>query len=119
MRGPVLGVIGSLIGMICIVAGASAQQSFSCSFGSEPACLDYGAVVCKSGAKCVTRDAICFDSFTCDYDGFVCKSDADDAVKKAVGEVADEYESVRRKYNNLVNCLNGASDMDDVRLCGT
>ena len=31
-------------------------QSFSCSYG-QPACLDYGAKVCSSFAKCVSEDA--------------------------------------------------------------
>ncbi|MER9221850.1 hypothetical protein NKI48_23465 [Mesorhizobium sp. M0644] len=81
---------------------SSAGQSFSCSFG-EPACLDYGAVVCKSSATCVARDAVCFDSYTCDYKGFVCKSKFDFAV--------DAYDTQLRKYNELVdkfNVLNSA-----------
>ncbi|RWP28059.1 HalX domain-containing protein [Mesorhizobium sp.] len=79
-----------------------AGQSFSCSFG-EPACLDYGAVICKSSATCVSKDAICFDSYTCDYNGFVCKSKFDVAV--------DAYDTQLRKYNELVdkyNVLNSA-----------
>lgn len=80
----------------------STAQSFSCSFG-EPACLGYGAVVCKSSATCVAKDAVCFDSHTCDYQGFVCKSKFDVAV--------DAYDSQLRKHNELVdkfNVLNSA-----------
>ncbi|TPK85330.1 hypothetical protein [Mesorhizobium sp. B2-4-17] len=82
---------------------AWAQQSFSCSFGSEPACLDYGAVVCKSSATCVAKDSVCFDSYTCDYKGFVCKSKLD--------EVVETYDAELRKYNDVVdkfNSLNAA-----------
>ncbi|TPM94227.1 hypothetical protein [Mesorhizobium sp. B2-1-5] len=82
--------------VICVVPG-QAGQSFSCSFG-EPACLDYGAVVCKSGATCVRKDSVCFDSYTCDYKGFVCKSKLDDVV--------DTYDAEVRKYNDLVDQFN-------------
>ncbi len=49
-------------------------------------------------AKCVTRDAVCFDSYTCDYNGFICKSEFNEAV-------AEIDEKVRR-YNTLVNQFN-------------
>lgn len=88
---------GALLAL-CFWAGPSqAEQSFSCSFG-EPACLDYGAVVCKSSATCVAKDAVCFDSYTCDYKGFVCKSKLDDVV--------DTYDEEVRKYNDLVEKFN-------------
>ncbi|MER9080618.1 hypothetical protein [Mesorhizobium sp. M0895] len=84
---------------LCLWAAPTlAGQSFSCSIGSEPACLDYGAVVCKSGATCVARDSVCFDSYTCDYKGFVCKSKFDVAV--------DGYDTQLRKYNELVDKFN-------------
>lgn len=94
---------GALVAPFLWILPSPAGQSFSCSFGSEPACLDYGAVVCKRNATCVAKDAICFNSYTCDYKGFVCKSKFDDAV--------DAYDTQLRKYNELVdkfNLLNSA-----------
>ncbi|MER9484735.1 hypothetical protein NKI50_01895 [Mesorhizobium sp. M0563] len=93
---------GALCASFFWVLPSLAGQSFSCSFG-EPACLDYGAVVCKSSATCVSKESICFDSYTCDYKGFVCKSKFDVAV--------DAYDTQLRKYNELVdkfNLLNSA-----------
>jgi hypothetical protein len=89
--------VGALVASLLWILPSAAGQSFSCSFG-EPACLDYGAVVCKSSATCVSKDAICFDSYTCDYNGFVCKSKFDVAV--------DAYDTQLRKYNELVNKFN-------------
>ncbi|RWM76595.1 MAG: hypothetical protein EOR81_22380 [Mesorhizobium sp.] len=85
---------GALFASFFCVLPSPAGQSFSCSFG-EPACLDYGAVVCKSSATCVAKDAVCFDSYTCDYKGFVCKSKFDVAV--------DAYDTQLRKYNELID----------------
>jgi hypothetical protein len=119
------------------------SQSFSCTFG-EPACLDYGAKVCSSSAKCVDQNAVCFDSFTCDYNGFVCKSDYNDAVdeidqkvrlynslaedfnrlKAAYSESESEREDVttklsnlRREHNDLIDCLNYADTLEDAQSC--
>lgn len=98
----------------CSIPSATAQ-SFSCTFG-EPACLDYGAIVCKRSAKCVSDDAVCFDSYTCDYKGFACKSDYDKAV--------DEIDEKVRKYNTLVDginsatiCIKGGETADDALDC--
>src|SRR5262245_13103089 len=81
MKRSVPGAIGSLVLLVSSSLSTDAQQSLSCSYGSEPACLDHGAVVCKSTAKCVGNDAVCFDAFTCDYKGFVCKSKFDEAAE--------------------------------------
>jgi hypothetical protein len=72
----------------------TAAQSFSCPIGRNPSCLGYGD-------KVVSGDAQCFDSFACDYKGFICKSKFDDAV--------DEYEDLRRKFNDLVQVANSCS----------
>jgi hypothetical protein len=78
-----------------MLVGTLAQtQSFSCPFGTEAVCLDYGDKICSSRGKCVTSDAVCFDSFTCGFDGFVCKS--------SLSEVISEYEDLIEKYNKLV-----------------
>ncbi len=44
-------------------------ESFSCSFGKRGACLGYGDTVCSSSGKCVSDDAVCFDSYTCGWGG--------------------------------------------------
>lgn len=75
----------------------------------QPACLDFGD-------KVVRQSAVCFDSYTCNYDGFVCKSD----MKKVV----DAYDLVILKHNTLVNVVNGlknclrtADTLDDAQRC--
>lgn len=49
-------------------------QSFSCSFGKQPSCLDYGDNVCSSYNQCVSGDAAVFDRYQCNFEGFTCKS---------------------------------------------
>jgi hypothetical protein len=83
------------------LVGAAQAQNFSCPFGKQGACLDYGDKVCSSFAKCVDQNAVCFNSYTCDFRGFVCKSTLDD--------VTDEYDSLLQKARSL------ASDYDDLR----
>ena len=75
----------------------SSAQSFSCTFG-RAACLDYGDKVCSSFSKCVSDDAVCFDSYTCDYSGFICKSKYD--------ELSDEAQEISDKYNSLISDYN-------------
>lgn len=75
-------------------------QSFSCSIGSQPACLDYGDKVCSSMAKCVSSGAICFDSYTCDFRGFVCKSTLDEAVEEIEAKV-DQHNLLVQEFNEL------------------
>lgn len=105
-------------------------NNFSCSYGQQGACLDYGDKICSSMAKCVDSSAICFSSYTCDYKGFVCKSKFDDLI--------DEYDSLLRKSNNLVeeynnlkndyddllyknrklkNCVDSSSTIDEAKYC--
>ena len=111
--------------------------SFSCSFGQQGACLDYGDKVCSSFAKCVKSDAVCFDSYTCDYNGFVCKSkfneladDFDDLLKKC-RNIASEYDAVVNDYNELIrkhkmlaseyeeiqSCISYATSLDEAKRC--
>lgn len=79
---------------------AQAQNNFSCRYGTQPSCLDYGAQVCSSTGKCVDSNAACFDTYQCNYEGFTCKS--------AVTEVVDQHDALVRKYNTLL------SDNDDL-----
>ncbi|MGO4910128.1 hypothetical protein ACEN2J_17565 [Pseudorhodobacter sp. W20_MBD10_FR17] len=81
------------------VASPAVGQNFSCSFGKQPACLDYGAQVCSSSGKCVDSNAACFDSYQCGYEGFTCKSN--------VTECIDAQEKLLRKHNTLVDDYNG------------
>ena len=84
----------SFVFALALFASQAHSQSFSCSFGTEPACLDYGDKVCSSMGKCVSSDAVCFDGFTCGFDGFVCKS--------SLNEVIEEYDQLVERYNTLV-----------------
>lgn len=79
--------------------GEASAQSFTCPIGKQPSCLEYNDNICDGyAAKCVKRDAVCFDSYTCDFKGFICKSKFDDAV--------EEYEDLQKEYNDLVNTAN-------------
>lgn len=102
-------------GAVLLSASRAEPASFSCSFG-QPACLDYGDKVCNSTGKCVNNDAVCFKKYTCDFNGFACKSDLD--------EVAEKHDAVVRKYNTLIDaigdvqrCVNGAGDVDNAQSC--
>lgn len=90
-------IILLIIGLLfCFNASA---QNFSCPIGKRGACLDYNDNVCdRWSAKCVKKDAQCFDSYTCGYGGFVCKDKLDNAII--------EYENIRSQYNTLVNDYN-------------
>ena len=95
--------------MLLALSGGADAQSFSCPYGKQPSCLDYNDKVCSSMGKCVTNDAVCFESYTCGYDGFVCKSDMESLTKKA--------KSMALNYDELRNCLARATDMDEVNSC--
>lgn len=82
-------------------------QNFSCSLGTQPACLDYGDKVCSSLGKCVDQSAACFDAYQCDYEGFTCKSN--------VTEIADKFNNLISDYDDLVGRFNSLlSDHDDL-----
>lgn len=98
-----------VVAVAVMIADYASAQSFSCPYGKQPSCLDYNDKVCSSMAKCVTHDAVCFDSYTCGYDGFVCKSDMESLAKKA--------KSMASNYDELRNCLARATDMDEVNTC--
>jgi len=109
-----------LVSLVCIAFYSSAfsyGNEFTCPYGTEAACLDYGDKVCSSSAKCVRNDAICFDSYTCNYEGFICKSEYTD--------LSDEYESLHNEYEQTVNDYNellrqyksAMSEYEDFRTC--
>lgn len=84
---------------------ASAADSFSCLYGSRPACLDTGDTVCSSQGKCVSDDAVCFDGGQCDYQGYTCRSN--------VAECVEDYQALQGRYNGLVDEYNTLTDEHD------
>jgi hypothetical protein len=114
-----------------------AQQTFSCPYGTRAACLDYGDQVCSSLGKCVDEDAKCFSSFTCNYQGFVCKSDYEEAVDAYNGllnrfntltndynsllqrfnENVDDYNELLGRHTELTTCLAYADTLEEVKNC--
>ncbi|WVT72589.1 hypothetical protein QM996_13860 [Sinorhizobium chiapasense] len=93
----IFGTIYRLVGALLAVAICSSivsAQSFSCPIGKNAACLDYGDKVCSTFGKCVDGNAVCFNNYTCDFKGFVCKS--------SLEEVVEQHDNVVRKYNTLV-----------------
>lgn len=101
-------IILTIIGLLfCFNAAA---QNFSCPIGKRGACLDYNDNVCDGwNAKCVKKDAQCFDSYTCGYGGFVCKSDMDNLGTKA--------KKMASNYDDFRSCISRSNDMDDISAC--
>lgn len=93
--------IFSLVAVIAVSSPTTAQ-SFSCSMGKRAACLDYGD-------KVVDQNAQCFNSYTCDFNGFMCRSDHDDYVKKA--------KKLLSTYEDLKNCVSTASSIEAAKAC--
>lgn len=99
-----------LVAILLLNAGpAISQQSFSCPWGKEAACLDYGAKVCSQFGKCVDDDAVCFSRSTCDYKGFMCVSDHE--------EFADKAKQMAAGYDSFKSCVALARNMDAVQSC--
>lgn len=112
-------------------------SSFSCPYGKRAACLGYGEGTCPSNAKCVKNNAICFESNTCGYGGFVCESELDDLASeyddllddcKSIAndhdDLVDKYNRLLRKYESTVSdyqdiefCINRATTVDEVKSC--
>lgn len=112
-------------------------NSFTCPYGTQGACLDYSDKVCSSMAKCVDSSAICFDSYTCDYKGFICKSkfdnlanscqdlasDYDNLVNKYndlkdnAEDLLNQYEDLESKYNRQMSCISNATTLEEIKLC--
>lgn len=87
-----------LVSTLSFLPGVLTAQNFSCGYGSQPACLDYGDKICSSRGKCVDSDAACFEPYQCNYEGFTCKSNLTDC--------ANEYEDLLQKHNDLVDDYN-------------
>ena len=105
-------------------------QSFSCRFGTQPACLDFGDKVCPSFGKCVDSNAVCFDSFQCDYEGFTCRSnltecsDGYDELLDTHNALVDDYNDLLReaqmlesKVGDIESCVTWASNLEETKAC--
>jgi len=81
-------------------------------------------------AKCVSNDAICFDSYTCNYKGFICKSRFDDLsdeyddllgkckdIASEHDELVDKYNLLLSKYKNITDCIEYASTIEEAQAC--
>lgn len=88
--------------LFALAAGSGSAQSFSCPIGKRAACLDYGD-------KVVDGSAQCFNSYTCDFNGFMCKSDHDTYVKKA--------KALLETYDGLKACISRAATVEDAKSC--
>lgn len=122
-----------LIGLVCLASVAAlpaSAQSFSCRGGAQPACIDYGAKICSSFSKCVDQNAVVFDSYTCNYKGFVCKSTLDDVAEKhdvivqKFNTLLDEHQQTISRYNALLRdsqsiaaCIQDAATIDQAKQC--
>lgn len=102
-------LVFALVAVTTVAQSASAQQSFSCPYGKQASCLDYGDKVCSQFGKCVDGNAQCFTSSTCFPDGFVCKSDMDDLIDKAKKLSSD--------YDGLKDCISYATDLAAAKQC--
>jgi len=105
-------------------------SNFSCSYGKQGACLDYGDKICSSYSKCVSQSAQCFNENACGYGGFVCKSDLEDMASE-YDILASKYRSLAQDYDDLVNdyndllkkhrsiktCVEYAETIEDAKLC--
>jgi hypothetical protein len=105
------------------VAHIANAEDFSCNYGKRGACLDYGDKVCSSDGKCVSQDATCFRPYTCDFRGFVCKSQLDD-LSDSCKRLANDQEELIGKYNLLLrdkktmnDCVNNARTLLQAQTC--
>jgi hypothetical protein len=104
-------------------AGVANGGSFSCPFGKKAACLDYNDKVCSFMARCVGSDAVCFDSYTCDFKGFVCKSDFDDLADQHESlalrfeELSDQARNLLRALDEMQSCVTSAGSLLEAQTC--
>lgn len=97
------------VALIVTMPQLASARNFSCRIGTEPACLDYGDTVCSSQGMCVDRNASCFDSYQCNYEGFTCKSNVTNCVEehddlaRRFNDLLSENEDLVRRFNNLLS----------------
>lgn len=115
-----------------IVLGSSANaQSFSCRIGTQPSCLAYGDTVCSSLGRCVSDNAVCFDRYQCNFEGFTCASEVTECVDD-FNDLLQTHNRLVGDYNDLLEDRDGllrdrddlldtgralARDLDDLRAC--
>jgi hypothetical protein len=105
--------------MLLLLPSATYGQSFSCPIGKQAACLDYGDRVCDSlFGKRVDQNAVCFSRYTCDYKGFVCKSEYDD-LSSAYDNIESMGRRIASSYDDFKLCVVRSTDMDDIARCIT
>lgn len=97
---------------------------FSCPFGTNGACLDFGDKVCSRSAKCVDDDAACFSAYTCGFGNeFVCKSEYEDLVNeyddlvRRHNDLVDELARLQRKQSDVESCISYSSSLDEAQNC--
>jgi hypothetical protein len=123
-------------GLSAVLALLTAQheamaEDFSCRMGTRGACLSYGDSVCPNRAKCVDKNAQCFESYTCGYGGFVCKNEIDELARKCqtiasdyddlaaeYKDLLDEHTKLRRRLSDMQLCLASASSLNEATYCG-
>ena len=113
-----------VVSIIYLASSAAYGGDFSCYAGKQGACLDYGDVVCSSQARCVARDAVCFDSYACGFKGFICKSKMDDLVDKCQAiarehdQLVEQNSKLLREYRTLVERYNAlAQYYEQLKAC--
>lgn len=127
--------------LVSVEAGASS----SCLIGI-PVCLNRYDTVCGVGERCVDETSTCFDTFRCDGDGFVCKSELietekdrnylrtkfDELANKCF-EIRMELEKLKKEVpstgydvllledqiDKMKACLNAAASLEDARQCAS
>lgn len=118
------------IAVLCNPSSSSNAGNFSCPGFKRGACLDYGDKACSSNAKCVDQGAECFSSYTCGYNGFICKTKFDDLaatyddLETRARRLASDYDLLTSRYNSLVseksdieNCIRYASSLQEAQAC--
>ncbi len=111
-------VYSGLVSLAFLLASANLvdAQSFSCRIGTKASCLSYGETICSSSGKCVQSDATCFSSYTCNYEGFTCKSNLTecfDAYDNAVADnnvLVDDYNELLSQTKSLKVILEDTQD---------
>jgi hypothetical protein len=112
-------LIVTLAVFVSASTAAHSQESFTCRYGTQPACLDTLDQICDGiSGMCVKKRAICFDEFACGGFGssasdFVCKKKAEEVVD----ELEREFKKMQRAYETVLNCVANADSLDEAQGC--
>ena len=90
-----------LIGGISVLAAPSISraESFTCLNDTSAACLSRGESICTSQGRCVTSDAVCFESNTCAGGEFVCAADLRNHVSDFTAQITQLTEAEEKARN--------------------